>query len=165
MGDVQELVFEAMIIGAGATVVMDIWALLLKRFFNIPSLNYAMVGRWIGHFPQGTFMHENIVRAQPVHGEKLIGWGAHYGIGIVFAGVLLLLWGLEWAQQPTLFPALLIGIVTVVAPFVLMQPSFGFGIAASKTPQPNRARLLSLAAHSIYGFGLYLSALFWNQMF
>ena len=165
MGDVQELVFEAMIIGAGATVVMDIWALLLKRFFNIPSLNYAMVGRWIGHFPQGTFMHENIVRAHPVRGEKLIGWGAHYGIGIVFAGVLLLLWGLEWAQRPTLFPALFIGIVTVVAPFFLMQPSFGFGIAASKTPQPNRARVLSLAAHSIYGLGLYLSALFWSEMF
>ncbi|MBE1043307.1 DUF2938 family protein, partial [Escherichia coli] len=25
---------------------MDLWALLLKRRFDIPSLDYALVGRW-----------------------------------------------------------------------------------------------------------------------
>ena len=34
------------VIGLGATLVMDIWALFLQRIFKIPSLNYCLVGRW-----------------------------------------------------------------------------------------------------------------------
>jgi hypothetical protein len=36
-----------------------------------------------------------------------------------------------------------------------MQPCLGFGIAASKTPKPNIARLRSLIAHFVFGLGLY----------
>jgi hypothetical protein len=36
---------------------------------------------------------------------------------------------------------------------------FKHGIAASKTPHPARARLRSLMTHTVYGVGLYLSAL------
>ncbi|WP_407946587.1 DUF2938 family protein [Photorhabdus asymbiotica] len=28
---------------------MDLWAIVQKRLFNIPSLNYQLVGRWLGH--------------------------------------------------------------------------------------------------------------------
>ena len=159
MNEIQELIFRAVLIGMGATFIMDIWAFFLKYFFSIPSLDYAMVGRWIGHFPKGHLVHKNITEVPPIRGERIIGWSAHYAIGIAFAGLLLILWGLDWAHRPTLFPALFIGIVTVVAPFFLMQPCLGFGMAASKTPRPNVSRLLSLAAHSIYGVGLYLSSL------
>jgi hypothetical protein len=54
---------------------------------------------------------------------------------------------------------LLYGIVTVVFPFFILQPSFGLGVAASKTPKPAQARLKSLATHSVFGIGLYLCAL------
>ncbi|MGF6172599.1 DUF2938 domain-containing protein [Ensifer sp. 4252] len=154
-----DLVLRAFLIGIGATAVMDLWAVALKRLLDMPSLDYGMVGRWIGHFPQGRFMHQRIVAAAPVRGERLIGWTAHYAIGIVFAGLLLLIWGHDWATRPTLGPALIIGLMTVVAPFFLMQPGMGAGIAASKTPSPNIARLRSLLAHAIFGLGLYLSAL------
>jgi hypothetical protein len=159
---VQELIIKAILIGVGATVIMDIWALFLNTFFRIPSLNYAMVGRWIGHFPKGCLVHKNITETPLIPGERPIGWSAHYAIGIAFAGLLLSFYGPEWAYKPTLFPAILIGIVTVIAPFFLMQPCLGFGIAASKTPRPNISRLLSIVAHSIYGIGLYLSALFYS---
>ena len=33
-------------IGIGATLVMDIWNLFLKRTFGIPSVNYCVLGRW-----------------------------------------------------------------------------------------------------------------------
>ena len=45
---------------------MDVWAVALKRFWCIPSLNLAMVGRWLGHLPRGTFTHVNIAQAAPV---------------------------------------------------------------------------------------------------
>lgn len=154
-----DLVLRAVLVGIGATAVMDLWALALKRFLGLPSLDYAMVGRWIGHFPHGRFVHQRIAAATSVRGERLIGWTAHYAIGIVFAGLLLLIWGSEWAIRPTLVPALIVGLVTVVAPYFLMQPAMGAGIAASKTPNPNSARLRSLLTHAVFGLGLYLSAL------
>jgi len=44
-------------------------------------------------------------------------------------------------------------------PYLIMQPSFGLGIAASKAPEPTSARLRSLMAHTAFGVGLYVCAL------
>ncbi|WP_447883030.1 DUF2938 family protein [Serratia fonticola] len=55
------------------------------------------------------------------------------------------------------------GIISVVAPFFLMQPSFGFGFAAARTPQPNVARQRSLIAHVSFGIGIYVVALLLRQ--
>lgn len=148
---------RAVLIGAGATLVMDLWALLLKRLFGVPSLDYAMVGRWLGHLPQGRLTHPGIARSTPVAGERAIGWIAHYAIGVLFASVLLAIWGPAWAARPTLAPALIVGIATVAAPFLILQPGTGAGIAASRTPKPGVARLRSLMAHASFGVGLYLA--------
>ena len=64
----------------------------------------------------------------------------------------------DWMRQPTLWPALLTGVLTMAVPFFIMQPGMGLGIAASKTPNPNVARLRSLVTHSVFGVGLYASA-------
>ncbi|WP_237386821.1 DUF2938 domain-containing protein [Xenorhabdus sp. Sc-CR9] len=159
MNEGLEFIVYSVLIGAGATVVMDLWAVFVKRFFGISSLNYGMVGRWLGHIPKGQFTHTNIMQAEPVKNESGIGWFAHYLIGIIFAGLLLFIWGLDWAKNPTFLPALITGIVTLVAPFFILQPGMGIGIAASKTPAPNTARFRSLMAHTSYGVGLYLAAI------
>lgn len=153
-----EFVARAIVLGVGATVLMDLWALLLKQL-GIPSLNFAYLGRWIGHLPEGRWVHENIAKAAPVKGEALLGWSAHYSIGITFAAILLSTFGLEWARSPSLLPALFIGIVTVVAPLLVLQPALGAGIASSKTPTPVFNSVKSLVTHTIYGCGLYLTAL------
>lgn len=153
-----EFALRAVVLGVGATMVMDLWALLLKQI-GIPSLNFAFLGRWLGHLPEGRLVHESIAKAAPVKGELLLGWCAHYSIGITFAALLLSTFGLEWARSPSLPPALLIGIVTVVAPLLVLQPALGAGIFSSKTPAPVFNSLKSLITHAVYGFGLYLSAL------
>ncbi|WP_425252967.1 DUF2938 domain-containing protein [Janthinobacterium sp. NFX145] len=160
----QILWLDALAIGVGATAVMDVWAVALKRFWCIPSLNFAMVGRWLGHLPRGTFSHVNIAQAAPVRDEAILGWTAHYLIGVLFAAVLLALVGQTWVQQPTFVPALLAGLVSVAAPFCILQPGMGAGLAASKTPHPNAARLRSLMAHTAFGIGLYLAALLWSTI-
>ncbi|MBB1598069.1 DUF2938 domain-containing protein [Achromobacter sp. UMC46] len=159
---VLEFIQCAVLIGVGATLVMDLWAIVIKRCFGIPSLNFAMVGRWIGHLPRGRFRHENMARSAPVRGEAWLGWGAHYAIGIVFAAMLLAVVGIPWTLRPTLAPALLFGILSVAAPFFILQPGMGAGIAASKTPRPNTARLRSLMAHAVFGVGLYVTT--WTLM-
>ena len=148
-----------LLIGGGATLVMDLWAAVQRRLFGVPGLNYALVGRWIGHLRHGRLSHPGIAAAATIRGEAVIGWSAHYAIGIAFAALLLGLWGLEWARDPTPGPALLVGVGTVAAPFLILQPGMGAGIAARRTPQPNLARLRSLGAHLSFGVGLYVAAL------
>ena len=158
MNEKIEFAFRTVLIGAGATLAMDLWALLLRQF-GIPSLNFAFLGRWIGHLPQKQWMHKSIAKAAPVRGELVMGWFAHYAIGVTFAALLLSTFGLRWARSPSLLPALLIGIVTVVSPLFILQPALGAGIASSKTPAPLLNSLKSLATHTVFGFGLYLAAL------
>lgn len=142
-------------IGIGATAVMDLWGIARKPLFGIAAPDYGLVGRWLAHMMHGRFRHDSIKAAPPVHGERLLGWTAHYLIGIAFAAVLIAIWGLEWAQHPRIIPALIVGIGSVAAPFLLMQPGMGAGIAASRTPHPAAARLQSLITHAVFGLGLY----------
>lgn len=158
MNDKIEFVVRAALIGGGATLVMDAWAALLRRL-GVPSLDFALLGRWIGHWPDGQWMHTSIAKAAPVRGETLLGWGAHYAIGLTFSAVLLGAFGLKWARSPSLGPALLVGLVTVVAPLFVLQPALGAGIASSKTAAPLFGSLKSVMTHTVFGVGLYLAAL------
>ena len=154
-----ELLIGAVTVGLGATVVMDLWAVFLKRAFKIPSPNYCLVGRWLRHMTNGSFKHPSITAAAQKPAECATGWIAHYAIGVLFALALVALATPAWLQSPTLMPALVFGIVTVGFPFFVMHPSFGLGFAASKTPNPMQARLRSLMNHAAFGVGLYASAL------
>ena len=160
-----QIILRVVALGVGATVVLDLWSACLQRFFHMPSTNWAMVGRWAGHLPRGRFVHDKIADASPVRGELLLGWSVHYAIGVSFAIILVVLFGLDWLHQPTLVPALVVGVCTVVFPFFLMQPGMGLGVAATKAPRPNMARLRSLMSHTIFGIGLYVAALVSTPLF
>ena len=148
----------AVVIGLGAILLMDLWNLFLKLTFGIPSLNYCLLGRWLLHMPGGVFAHDNIGRASAKPLECPVGWVAHYTIGVSLALGFIVAAPTNWIAQPTLLPALLYGIATVVFPFFIMQPALGFGAAASRTPNPSQARIKSLATHTVFGVGLYLCA-------
>jgi hypothetical protein len=152
-------VLGATAVGIGATLVMDLWNLFLKRTLSIPSLDYCLLGRWLRHMPGGTLRHASIAAAPQKPFECAVGRIAHYTIGVVLALVFVALTSGDWLARPTLLPALLYGIGTVVFPFFIMQPSFGLGIAASRTPKPSQARLKSLVTHSVFGVGMYVCAL------
>ncbi|MBF4179436.1 DUF2938 domain-containing protein [Lelliottia nimipressuralis] len=152
------LVLKTVITGMGATGVMDVWSCFQKRILKVPPLNYALVGRWLLGLPGGTFCHHTIVSAPPLRGELLTGWVFHYLTGILFAVVPLMLYGAEWFTHPSLSTGLLAGLLTLFAPFLILQPALGFGIAASRTPRPWLARLFSVLTHLAYGVGLYIAA-------
>ena len=157
-------ILGAIAIGLGASVIMDLWNLLLQHAFGMPSLNYCLLGRWLRHMPGGVIRHPSIAAATRKPFECIVGWTAHYTIGIVFALAFVVFFSAgDWLVRPTLAPAILYGMATVVFPFFIMQPSFGLGIAASKTPNPMQARLKSLATHTVFGIGLYLCALGMNH--
>lgn len=145
-------------IGVGATLLMDAWNLLLKRAFGMPSLSYCLLGRWFLHMRDGTFTHASIAKAGQKKNECTSGRIAHYAIGIGMALAFVAIVSRKWLAAPTIAPALAFGAVTVVFPYFVMQPSFGLGVASSRTASPMRARVKSLGTHIVYGAGLYLFA-------
>lgn len=157
MDGLSNYVVLTVLLGAGATAFMDAVGLLRLRVFGTPMPDYAPVGRWVGHMPRGQFAHASIARALPVPGERAIGWAVHYLVGTAFAAVLLAVWGTGWALEPTVGPALLVGVGSVAAPFLIMQPAMGAGIAASRSPNPRSARLRSVVNHGIFAVGLLVA--------
>ncbi len=147
-----------LLIGIGATATMDAWSLLRKIVLGVPPTNWRLVGRWIAYLPRGRFYHPGIAATPSVAGEVGVGWGVHYAIGIGYAGLLIALYGSAWLRNPTIGPALIVGFATVAAPFLIMQPGMGAGIAGSRTPNPAATRLHSLMNHGIFGAGLYATA-------
>ena len=123
-----------------------------------------MVGRWFLSIIDGIFKHSNIVSSPRKRAECALGWIVHYMTGITFAIAFVALAGNNWLLHPTLIPAVIFGVVTVIAPFFIMQPLFGLGFAASKTPNPAQARLRSLMNHAVFGTGLYLFGMFANRL-
>ncbi|MBQ2262067.1 MAG: DUF2938 domain-containing protein [Loktanella sp.] len=154
-------IVHAIFVGVIATSFMDFVALAQKRFMGVPSLNYAMVGRWIGHIRKGRIIHRPIGQSPPIPHEAMLGWAVHYLIGVVFAAIFLLLSRPEWAQSPGLVWPVIFGVATVAAPFLVLQPGMGAGFAARKTPKPWIARLRSVSAHVAFGIGLWLGAVLW----
>lgn len=155
----MEHLLHAVLIGGGATALLDLWSLARNRLGGTPLPDYGLVGRWLAYMPRGRFVHAAIAKSPPLPGEARVGWVAHYLIGVAFAGGLIALAGLDWAHDPTPGAALLFGIATVAAPFLLMQPGMGAGVAARLTPRPWAARGRSLLTHAVFGVGLYLAAL------
>jgi hypothetical protein len=154
-----DFILRAVLIGAGATALLDLWAQFLKRAFSLPAPNWGLVGRWFAHLPRGRFLHEDITRSEPVPNELAIGWIAHYLVGILFAAILLAIWGLGWAHDPTFLPALIVGLATVGCGWFILQPGMGAGIAASKRANANQLRLLNIAGHTVFAIGLFGTAL------
>lgn len=155
---------SAIPIGLGATLVIDLWALFLKRGFGIKSLDFCLLGRWVLHMPAGTLVHQSIGASPRKPHECAVGWTSHYLIGTGFALLFVLIVSGSWLERPTLFPALAFGIATALVPLFVMQPALGLGVASAKAPHPNKARLKSLITHTIFGGGLYIWAYLWSRV-
>lgn len=154
-----DLVWRGIVIGLGATILMDVWAQSLALFPGQSRPNWAPVGRWVWHLGQGRVFHQDIGRAAPYAHELALGWIFHYAVGILYGVILAFIVGPAWFAHPTFWPAWVWGIVTIAAGWFLLLPGLGLGWAASRTPAPGITRALGLVAHTVFGFGLYLTAL------
>jgi hypothetical protein len=153
------LIFQGVLIGLGATVLMDLWAVLLARLGMQKPVNWALVGRWFWHLRDGKVFHDDIAAADPYAHELALGWAGHYAVGIAYGVIFALIVGPGWLAAPTLLPAWLFGLVTVGFGWFLLQPGLGLGWAASKAPNPTKVRLMNLAGHTVFGIGLWLTGL------
>ncbi|WMS42609.1 DUF2938 family protein [Acuticoccus sp. MNP-M23] len=153
-----EFLLNSVLIGIGATAIFDVWGKVVAAV-GLPGANWTMGGRWFAYIPRGRLVHDGIANSPSLAGETAVGWVMHYVTGIVFAAALLLIWGVGWADAPTLGPALIVGVTTVLLGWCVMSPAMGGGIAAQKRPDRWTVRAVQLTAHVVFGFGLWLTAL------
>lgn len=149
---------DTLLIGIGATAISDVWGFAGRPLVGVAPPDYGLVGRWFCHMMDGRFFHASIATSPRMRGESTVGWIAHYLIGMAYAGLVVAIGGEAWLQHPTPWLALLVGLGTVAAPFLVMQPAMGAGLAASRMARPGVARLHSLLMHAVFGIGLFASA-------
>ena len=151
----MNVVEEGLLSGVLATVGMDVWALIVRYGLRLPTTNWALFGRWLAHMPLGRFNHDAIAAARPIAGERLIGWIGHYVTGAVYGVLYLGIVLVGLGQAPSLPSALVFGLATLAAPWLIMQPAMGVGYFAARAPRPNVARLVSTSMHVVYALALY----------
>lgn len=150
---------EILALGIGATALLDAWGVVRGPLLGQPRPDYAPIGRWVGHMARGTFRHRAIAAAAPVRGERALGWLVHYIVGVAFAALLPVV-APGWLEAPRALPAIAFGLATVAAPWLLVQPALGAGLAAANTRDPWAARRQALATHVVFGVGLW----FWGRV-
>jgi len=148
-----------LIVGILATVTMDVVAMIALRFGVAGGgprrTGPGLIGRWIGYFLQGNFRHADILQTPPLRGELLMGFAAHYAIGIVLTLTFLGL-AVVARARPTALDAVLYGTATTALPWFLMFPSQGMGWLGWNTPGDTHLTRTSLFNHIVFGFGLAL---------
>jgi hypothetical protein len=90
----------------------------------------------------------------PVANERLLGYLAHYAIGVGLAFIYLLGWALLVGGPASPVGALIFGIATTVASLFLVYPSMGLGVCGRRSPEGLRAVLSPLANHLFFGVGM-----------
>lgn len=155
----ESLLLNGVVIGLGATVVMDLWGVVLHLVIRQPLPNFNILGRWLGHAFRGKFFHDSIGAAPKLSQEFALGILLHCGVGALFGVGLLLVVGSAWLAQPTLVPAVLWGVATICIPWFFFQPALGVGVASSKVANRPRALSVGLSNHFVFGVGLWISAL------
>ena len=151
--------FVGVIVGILATLTMDVVAVIALRVGiagrGPRRTGPDLIGRWIGYVLRGKFRHTDILQTPPLRGELLLGFAAHYSIGIVLTLIYFGLVALAHAR-PTTLSAVFYGTATTIFPWFLMFPSQGMGWLGWDAPGDAHLARASLFNHFVFGLGMAL---------
>ena len=99
---VMNLLARAIVIGGFATLILDLWNILLNRLFGFGVPNWSVAGRWVVSVLGGRPYRPDIGSAPSVANENAIGWAFHYAVGISFAAAML---SIRRADGQSFYPA------------------------------------------------------------
>lgn len=149
-------ILAAIVIGVLATGFLDVFGIVLNKLFGIPTTEWRYIGRWFARMKYFEFYHSAISKVEPVRGELAIGWLMHYLIGIAFSLIYFSWVYIIQGTTPTLLSGTLFGLITLVAPYLIMQPALGHGFFARNHKRPVLMPILSFLAHITFGQALYV---------
>lgn len=137
---------------------MDVAETLAARRGISSGVSVALVGRWCLGLARGVVRHRDI-RATPPHRHEVAA-GLLFHLFIGGGGVALLLPLAWWLVAASALPAaplsyLLFGLITCLLPWLILLPSFGWGVAGRRGPAGSRPLLASPISHLPYGAGIW----------
>jgi len=153
----MEILFWAFLGGLLGAVLMDATETCAAKIGITSGVNIALVGRWFIGLLRGQFAHANILDSQPRAGEVKAGWAFHFlvgggGVALLYP-LFFLATGLARPSNP-LLGGLLFGLATSLLPWLILLPSFGWGLFGRRGPEGSNALLSSTLSHIPYGLGV-----------
>jgi hypothetical protein len=149
---------QVLVVGVIANIVTDTYEYALERSLG-KTRDWHFVGRWVAYLGRGVFSHAGIGDTPAVRYELALGWAFHYLVAIVFAQVYLQFLAAVLEQPASLLNGLAFGLITVLAPWLILIPGLGGGFLGLKTGRPVFVCAASLSVHAVFGIGLYLGTL------
>ncbi|WP_171060982.1 DUF2938 family protein [Poseidonocella sp. HB161398] len=149
----------SVVAGVTATLVLDLWKVATDRLRGRKGSPWGLVGRWVLGLGHGRVALDQSRSDPPSRGEHAVGWIFHYAVGIAYAAMLPLFWGTAYIDAPTVWPAIIVGLVlSTFAGLCILTPAMGGGLLAGKTP--NQAARISetLQNHAVFALALYMGA-------
>lgn len=153
-----DFLIRSLLIGVFATAALDLWNILLNRTGGFPLPNWSFIGRWFMQTLSGRPYQPDIAGVPAHPNETAIGWAFHYAVGVAFAAALLLIWP-GWARNPTFWPPMIVGWVTIGCGWFILAPLLGGGMAHSRKADATTPRLLNIAAHTVFGLAMWIAGL------
>ena len=150
----MDLIAKGIVAGVLGTVVMDALNHLFARLGIILKIEVGIIGRMAAGWLRGRFRYSHPDEMKPVANELLLGYIAHYAIGVGLSVPFVIAWGLLVGGSISPFWTFAYGVATTAASLFFVYPCMGLGIAGRIHPDGLKAPLSSLANHIFYGIGL-----------
>jgi len=150
----MNLILSGVAAGVLGTVLMDLFNHLFARTGMLLKIDMVMIGRMSAGWSRGRFSYRHPGEMETVANEKLLGYVAHYGIGVGLAFIYVFGWAVLVGGPASPAWALVYGIATTAASLFLVYPAMGLGVCGRRSPAGIRAPLSPVANHLFFGIGM-----------
>ncbi|WP_251976153.1 DUF2938 family protein [Salinicola avicenniae] len=149
-----------LVVGVGSTIVLDLWAWLVAKTTGMAGTDWGVVGRWLLDIPKGRLVLDSRPdRPAPGGREKIVGWLFHYLVGLAYAMLILLIWGVDYIADPQVMPVFWVGVViSSLAGLLILMPGLGGGVLGRKLPNQAVLIVYVIIAHIAFAAGQYAFA-------
>ena len=153
-----KIIIRGIIIGFFATMVMDLWTLLLFFITGHP-IDWGIIGKVVGYMFEGDLIVSDMSKYHALKYQNAIGWLTHYSVGFIYAIAfeLIVLHGLKY--KASLLKTLIFAWVLMVFPLCVLSPLFGKGFFYMHSASPLHNILYTISCHTMFGVGLWLGTL------
>ncbi len=159
----ENIILFCLIVGVGSTIALDVWGVLVKTITKIPPTDWGIVGRWLIVITSVNFVLDQSKKNAPSLIEKATGWVFHYLVGIAYAALILLIYGVGFIENPTVMPTVIVGVIlSTLAGLGILMPGLGGGFFARLIPNKFQTYAYIIVAHIIFaiaqfGFAVWFS--------
>ena len=149
-------ILQGLISGLIATLIFDLFNQSLNIAYSIDKPKWNLLGRYFLGYKEGRYVRNSLVDDDEVKNELLWGYLIHYGIGIIY-GLIYVILNNIFFDYPSIFIAYLFGFITVLGAWCYLMPfAYNLGFFASKSNQRFHILAQNLIVHFVFGTGLFI---------